>query len=150
MTDSPKYNHSSHSKYDLRVHIVWVTKYRYKVIDKELGARIIDIIKTISKNNNIKIISGILSSDHVHIYLSIRPDITVSKIAQLFKGITSNKIMQEYPNFNKKYWGRHFWARGYFCSSVGQLDSKTIQEYIDNHNDTDTDDDTFRLDHSIL
>jgi putative transposase len=127
--EESKYQTGSHTKYDLRVHLVWITKYRYKVINVAMGKRLIEILRTICKNNNLKIISGAIDSDHVHMYLSIRPNISVSKIVQLLKGISSNKMMQEFEELQKKYWGRHFWARGYVASSVGMIDHETIQNY---------------------
>jgi putative transposase len=78
-------------------------------------------------------------------YLSIRPNLSVSKIVQLLKGISSNKMMQEFPELQKKYWGKHFWARGNFASSVGMIDHETNQNYIKNHNSDGIDDDTFKL-----
>ena len=114
-----KYQTSSHTKYDIRIHLVWITKYRYKVINTAIGKRLIEVFRTVCKNQNLKIITGVVNSDHVHVYLSIRPDISISKVAQLLKGISSNTIMKEFPEIEKRYWGRHFWARGYFVSSVG-------------------------------
>jgi putative transposase len=78
-------------------------------------------------------------------YLVIRPDLSTSKIAQLLKGISSNTPMKEFPEINKRYWGRHFWAKEYFVSSVGQVDKDTIKKYIENYNSEDIDDDTFKL-----
>jgi putative transposase len=143
--EDDKYQTGSHTKYDLRVHLVWITKYRYKVITPAMGKRLIEILRTICKNNNLKIISGVIDSDHVHMYICLRPNISVSKAVQLLKGISSNKMMQEFVELQKKYWGRHFWARGYFASSVGMIDHETIQNYIKNHNSDDIDDDTFKL-----
>ena len=134
-----------YSEIKFRVHLVWITKYRYKVITKQLGSRLIEIIRIICKNNNIIIISGTVDSDHIHLYISFRPDLSISKIVQLIKGISSNKIQKEFPELQKKYWGQHFWARGYFASTVGHLDNETIQQYIKNHNSEDIDDDTFTL-----
>jgi putative transposase len=140
-----KFQTSSHTKYDIRIHLVWITKYRYKIISTPIGERLIEIFRTVCKNQNLKVISGAVSPDHIHIYLSIRPDISVSKVAQLLKGISSNTIMREFPEINKRYWGRHFWARGYFVSSVGQIDEDVIRKYIENHNSDDISDDTFKL-----
>ena len=136
---------SSHTKYDIGIHVVWITKYRYKVINIPLGNRLIEIIRTICKNQNIQIISGAVAPDHVHMYLSIPPTLSVSKVLQLIKGISSNKLMQEFPELQKRYWGRHFWARGYFVSTVGNIDEETIKNYIKNHNNEDISDDTFKL-----
>jgi putative transposase len=143
--EETNYQTGAHTKYDLRVHLVWITKYRYKIINVAIGKRLIEILRVVCKNNNLKIISGAIDSDHVHMYLSIRPNLSISKIVQLLKGISSNKMMQEFPELQKKYWGRHFWARGYFASSVGMINHETIQNYIKNHNSDDIDDDTFKL-----
>ena len=134
-----KFQTSSHTKYD--IHLVWITKYWYKIIS--IGERLIEIFRTVCKN--LKVISGAVSPDHIYIYLSIRPDISISKVAQLLKGISSNTIMREFPEINKRYWGRHFWARGYFVSSVGHIDEDVIRKYIENHNSDDISDDTFKL-----
>jgi putative transposase len=143
--DTHKYKTSAHTKYDIRIHLVWITKYRYKVITVPMGKRLIEMIRTICKNQNIQIISGNVSAEHVHLYLSIPPLLSVSKIAQLIKGISSNKMMQEFPELEKRYWGRHFWARGYFVSTVGTIDNETIQNYIKNHTSEDIDDYTFTI-----
>jgi putative transposase len=71
--------------------------------------------------------------------------VAISKIAMLLKGISSNKLMQEFKELEKRYYGRHLWARGYFVSSVGQIDEETIQNYIKNHGDEDIDDETFTI-----
>jgi putative transposase len=139
------YNNSSHTKFDIRIHLVWVTKYRYKVITIPIGKRLIEIIRTVCTNQNIKIINGTVDSDHIHMYLSIPPSLSVSKVAQLIKGISSNKIMQDFPELEKRYWGRQFWARGYFVSTVGMIDQETIQNYIKNHNSLDVDENTFTI-----
>ena len=140
-----RYQTSSHTKYDLRIHLVWITKYRYKIITEPIGKRLIEIFRTICKNHNIQIITGGINPDHIHMYLSIRPDLSISKIAMLLKGISSNKLMQEFKELEKRYYGRHLWARGYFVSSVGQIDEETIQNYIKNHGDEDIDDETFTI-----
>jgi putative transposase len=145
MEEEKQYQKSSHTKYDIRVHIVWITKYRYKIIDQNIAKRLIELFRTICKNQNLKIISGVVNSDHIHIYISLRPDISISKVAQLLKGISANTIMKEFPEIQKRYWGRHFWAKGFFVSTVGNIDEETIKNYIENHNSEDIDDDTFKI-----
>jgi putative transposase len=66
---SSNYQTGAHTKYDLRIHLVWITKYRYKIISVAMGKRLIEILRIVCKNNNLKIISGAIDSDHVHMYL---------------------------------------------------------------------------------
>jgi putative transposase len=106
---------------------------------------LIEIIRTICSNQNIQIISGTVNNDHLHLYISLPPTLSVSKTAQLIKGISSNKIMKDFPDLQKRYYGRHFWARGYFVSTIGNIDHETIQNYIKNHNSEDISDDTFTI-----
>ena len=84
---------------------------------------------------NIKIINGVLSSDHIHVFVSIPPHITVSEFVQKAKGRSSRKIQQEFPEIKKRYWGRHFWGRGYFSSTSGNVTDEMINAYIDSHVD---------------
>jgi putative transposase len=143
--DKKEYRKSSHTVHDIRIHLVWITKYRYKVINNDIAKRLIEIIRTICSNQNIQIISGTVNNDHLHLYMSLPPTLSVSKTAQLIKGISSNKIMKDFPDLQKRYYGRHFWARGYFVSTIGNIDHETIQNYIKNHNSEDISDDTFTI-----
>ncbi len=108
------YIHAQHTVYHHNYHIVWITKYRYKVLQGTLRIRIREIIAQVADEMHIKIINGVLSSDHIHVFVSIPPHITVSQFVQKAKGRSSRKIQQEFPEIKKRYWGRHFWGRGYF------------------------------------
>jgi len=81
--------------------------------------------------NYVDIVSGSLSPDHIHLLLSIPPSISVSKVVQYIKGKSSRKLLQEFEHLNKKYWGQHMWARGYFVVSVGNVNSEDVQKYIE-------------------
>ena len=74
-----------------------------------------------------------MSSDHVHMFVEIPPKVSVSDYMWRVKGCTSRKIQQEFPELRKRYWGRRFWARGYFCTTSGDVTDQTILNYIANH-----------------
>ncbi len=108
----------------------------------EIGNRVRELVREICSTNYADIISGSVSPDHVHILVSIPPSIAVSKLVQYIKGKSSRKLMQEFRNLGKRYWGQHIWARGYFAVTVGNLNQQQAQEYIEsqgqhntNHND---------------
>lgn len=97
--------------------------------------RIREIIAQVADELSIKIINGVLSSDHVHIMAEIPPHLSVSQFVKFAKGRTSRKIQQEFPEIRRKYWGCHFWGRGFFSSTSGNVTDEIINNYIDNHTD---------------
>jgi len=97
----------------------------------KLGVRVRELIREICNTYNIEIIRGHVSLDHVHIMISAPPQISISKIAQYIKGKTSRKIMQEYVEIRKKFWGQHFWGRGYYAVSSGTITDEMIIKYIE-------------------
>ena len=125
------YRKSSHTVYDIKYHIVWITKYRKPVLDGEVSKRIRDLIREICKSKDVEIIKGHISKDHVHIFVSVPPHISVSKLVQSIKGKTSRKIMIENKMVSKAFWGRHMWARGYFVASSGNVTDEVIIRYIE-------------------
>jgi putative transposase len=72
-----------------------------------------------------------MSPDHVHLLVSVPPQISLSKLLQHIKGKSSRKIMMEFAHLRKRYWGQHIWARGYFAVTVGNLNERQVQEYIE-------------------
>ncbi len=125
-----EYSKGSHSVYDIKYHIIWVTKYRYKILKKPIGIRLRELIRQGCEARKIKIIEGSVGKDHVHILLSCPPTMAPSKIVQYLKGRSSRMIQDEFPELKKKYWGQHLWARGYFCATVGSVNEETIKKYI--------------------
>jgi len=140
-----KYRKTSHTVYDIKYHIVWVTKYRKKILTGELAKCVREIIREICKSNDVEIIKGHVSSDHVHLFVSVPPHISVSKLMQYIKGKSSRKIMSEFKTVSRMYWGRHFWARGYFVVSSGTITDEMIMEYIENQ-DIENKDGDFKID----
>jgi putative transposase len=127
------YSKTSHTVYHHRFHIVWITKYRKRVLSGELRLRVRELIAQAAETLNIKIVNGVLSSDHVHIFADIPPHVSVSEFVKLAKGRTSRKIQQEFPHIRKHYWGRHFWGRGFFSSTSGNVTDDIINNYINQH-----------------
>ena len=125
------YRKSSHTVYDIKYHLVWITKYRKPVLVGEVSKRIRDLIREICKSKDVEIIKGHISKDHVHIFVSVPPHISVSKLVQSIKGKTSRKIMMENKKVSKAFWGRHMWARGYFVASSGNVTDEVIIRYIE-------------------
>ena len=130
------YSKSSHTVYNHRYHIVWITKYRYKVLTHELKKRVRELIAQVCEEMCIKIINGVVSSDHIHLFVEIPPSVKVSEFVQKAKGRSSNKIQEEFPSLRKTYWGRHFWARGYWVSTIGKNEA-AVRQYIQNQEKED-------------
>jgi putative transposase len=129
------YSKTSHTIFYHRFHIVWITKYRKRVLSGDLRLRIREIIAQVADEYGVKIVNGVLSADHVHIFAEIPPHLAVSQFVKLAKGRSSRKVQQEYPRIHKEYWGRHFWGRGFFSSTSGNVTDEIINNYINNHCD---------------
>ena len=111
--------------------------------------RVRDLIRQIAMEHELEIISGKVARDHVHVFLSYRPTQDVSLIMQWLKGISSRVLLQEFPHLKKKFWGRHFWARGYLAVSSGTITDEMIKEYIDEQEGEQiADDSRFPIDNS--
>ena len=126
------YKKSAHTTYDLKYHIVWCMKYRYRVLTGEVGERERELVREVCLTNYVDVLSGSISPDHVHILVSVPPSIAISKFMQYIKGKSSRKILMEFEHLKKRYWGQHIWARGYFAVTVGNLNEREMQEYIEN------------------
>lgn len=136
---------TSHAKYDLKYHTVWVTKYRYPVLTGKIAIRVRDLIRQICSENDVTILAGSLSSKHIHLFVSAPSHLAPSKLIQYCKGATSRKVQLEFPELRKRYWGQHFWARGYYVASSGNVSDEMILQYIHNHEDDDDKQDNFRI-----
>ena len=125
------YRKSSHTTYDIKFHLVWITKYRKAVLAGEIAKRARELIREICRTCDVEIIRGHVSKDHVHIFVSAPPHISVSKLMQSIKGKSSRKMMSEFRNLSKQFWGRHIWGRGYFVASSGNVTDEVIMQYIE-------------------
>ncbi|HVT30716.1 MAG TPA: IS200/IS605 family transposase [Lacipirellulaceae bacterium] len=134
------YRTGAHSRFDLKYHFVWVTKYRKKVLTGAVGMRVRELVREVCRTNEIEILQGAVSADHVHVLLSCPPTLSPSKIMQYIKGKTSRKLMMEFKHIEKQYWGRHLWARGYFVATSGNVTDEVIAEYIRSQDGTEPSD----------
>jgi putative transposase len=140
------YRKTSHAVYDIKFHVVWITKYRKPVLSGEVAIRVRDLIREICKSMDVEIIKGHVSKDHLHLLLSVPPHLSVSKLVQGLKGKTSRKLLSEYKRLARQFWGRHLWARGYFVASSGTITDEVIAQYIEMQDKMERDhDDDFSI-----
>lgn len=125
----------SHTQYDIKYHIVWITKYRYKVLNGKIAYRLRELLRQGCEARRITIIKGSISKEHVHMLVSCPPNISVSDMMQYLKGRSLKKLQEEFPELKKKYWGQHLWAAGYFCRTVGTVTEDMIKDYIEKQED---------------
>ena len=127
------YRYGSHTVFQIEYHFVWVTKYRYKVLTGDVGVRVRELVRQSCEAFEIQIMKGVVSADHIHIFVSAPPTMAPSEIMRRIKGRTSSKLFSEFPHLRKRFWGRHFWARGFFCASSGQVTDEMIKTYLEHH-----------------
>ena len=124
-----KANSLAHTKWMCKYHIVFTPKYRRKVIYNQLRKDIGEILRTLCRYKGVEIIEGHLMSDHVHMLVMIPPKESVSKFMGYLKGKSALMIFDRHANLKYKYGNRHFWAEGYYVSTVG-LNDATVAKYI--------------------
>ncbi len=124
------YRTSAHTRFDLKYHFVWITKYRKTILGGQVGLRLRELVVEVCKTNDVEILQGPISKDHVHLWVSVPPHLAPSKLMQYIKGKTSRKLAMEFKHIQKAFWGRHIWARGYFVASSGNVTDEVIREYI--------------------
>ena len=125
--------HGSHTISRLTVHVVWVTKYRYHVLTGDVQKRCRELLIQICDAEDIRILKGAVSVDHVHMHLEYSPKLCLSYIMKHLKGRTSCLLQSEFPDLGKRYWGCHFWAIGYGAWSTGNITEDIIQKNIEGH-----------------
>ena len=130
-----EYRKSSHTISNLTCHIVWATKYRYHVLKGDLKHRCRDILIQICDSENVHILKGVVSKDHIHMHIEYPPSLSISVLVKKLKGRSSRLLQKEFPELGKQYWGRHFWAVGYGVWSTGNVTDEMVQEYLEHHKD---------------
>jgi putative transposase len=125
------YRKTSHSVYDIKYHLVWITKYRKPFLSGVIATRLRELIREICNAMDIEIIKGHISKDHVHLFVSVPPYHSVSTVLKRVKGKTSRRLLSESKMLAKQCWGRHLWARGYFAASSGNVSDEVIAQYIE-------------------
>ena len=105
--------------------------------DGRCGQRVRELVRQTCEAFEIRIVKGVVSKDHVHILVSAPPELAPSEIMRRIKGRTASKLFEEFPALKRRYWGRHFWARGYFCATVGEMTEEMIKDYLEHHFEPD-------------
>ena len=131
-----KTNSMAHTKWMCKYHIVFTPKYRRKAIYNQYKVSIRDIIKQLCAYKGVEIIEGHLMLDHIHMLVSIPPKMSVSSFMGYLKGKSALMIFDKHANLKYKYGNRHFWAEGYYVSTVG-LNEATIKKYIQEQEKSD-------------
>jgi putative transposase len=126
-----EYRKGSHCIYDITYHVVWVTKYRYRVLTGEVALRLRELLRQSCESRDVTIVRGSISKDHVHMLLSCPPVYAPAKIVQWLKGRSSRLMQDEFVALKRRYWGQHLWARGYFCGTVGAVTEEMIKRYVE-------------------
>ena len=129
---------NGHTVSRLTAHIVWVSKYRYPVLQGDIKVRCRSILIQICEAEDVPILKGVVSNDHVHMHIEYRPSQDLSTLVKFLKGRSSRKLQMEFPELQRRYWGRHFWAIGFGCWSTGNVTDQIVNEYLEHHrNSTD-------------
>jgi putative transposase len=113
-------------------HLVWIPKYRKRVLKGKVAERIKDLLYECADLNRWKIEELNIQLDHVHMLVRMNPNVSVSRMVQLFKGMTSKVVREEFPELKEFLWGKNFWSDGYFAETSGQVNEDRIREYIQN------------------
>jgi putative transposase len=119
----------AHAVWDCKYHIVWCPKYRFRILKGEVAKSVIEIVQQLCEWKKLEILEQNVQEDHVHLVLFIPPKLSVSEVVGFLKGKSAIKIFDRHIQLKKRYWGRHFWAKGYCVSTVG-LDEEKIRRYV--------------------
>ena len=123
------YRSLRHTKWECKYHVVFIPKYRKKVIYGTLRRRLGDVFRTLAEQKESRIEEGHLMPDHVHMMISIPPKYSVAQVVGFIKGKSAIHIARNYAERRRNFVGQHFWARGYFVTTVGR-DEAAVREYI--------------------
>ena len=135
MDKRERYRKGAHTVLELQYHFVWKTKYSYPDLRGDIALKLRDLIKQVCHQQEMAVVRGNVRANHVHVLVSAPSHLSPAKMAQYLKGRTSYRLLREFPDLRKRYWGSHLWGRGYFCSTVGAVTEETIKKYIENQED---------------
>jgi len=130
------YKSLSHAKWECKYHVVWIPKYRKKMIYGQIRKYLGTSIRPLAKQKESEILEGHLHNDHVHILISIPPKYSVANVVGYIKGKSAIYIARNYMGRKRNYSGQSFWARGYFATTVG-ADEEIVRSYIQNQEKED-------------
>ena len=126
----------SHTKWDCKYHVVWIPKCRRSLLYGQLRKHLGEVFHELARQKESKVLEGHLHADHIHMLISIPPKYSVAQVVGYMKGKSAIHIARTYLGQRKNYSGMHFWARGYFVSTVG-ADEEVVRAYINNQEKED-------------
>ena len=141
-----EYESLSHSAWDCKYHVVFIPKYRRKALYVQLRDHLGEVFRRLALQRQSRIEEGHLLSDHVHMLIAIPPKHAVSQVIGFIKGKSAIHLARVYGERKRNYVGQHFWARGYFVSTVGR-DEERIRAYIRNQEQEDQRLDQLRMEY---
>lgn len=139
-----EYRRGPHTVYELHYHFVFITKYRKPVLRGDVGERLRDLIREICRTQDIAILKGHVRPDHVHLFVSMPPQLAPSRAMQAIKGKTSHHLLRDFRALRQTFWGRHMWARGYFVCTSGNVTDEVVAQYVANQ-DVEAEDADFKV-----
>ncbi len=143
----PKYRLGAHTKFDLKVHVVWIPKYRKPLLVGPVAICVRDLLRQIAIEHARQIISDEVARDQLHLFLAYRPHQDISPMLQWLTGISSRILLQACAHPRKLCWGRHLWARGYLAVSSGTITDQMVTQYIaEQEGEPIQDDSRFQID----
>ena len=120
----------SHTIWHCQYHIVWVPKYRFRILTGLVGEEVARCIRAFSEQNGAEVVELNVQIDHVHLLVLVPPKLSISSFVGILKGRTAIRVFNKFRNLKQKpYWGNHFWARGYCVDTIG-LDEEKIRKYV--------------------
>ena len=119
----------AHTRWKCQYHIVFIPKYRRKVLYGRVKSEVREILRTLCGYKKVEIVEGAVCEDHVHLCVSIPPKLSVSDFMGYLKGKSALIIFDKYPDMGTK-WDRSFWARGYYAATVGDVNEEAVRNYI--------------------
>jgi len=127
-----RYWRGEHTRHKIQIHLVWIPKYRRRVLIGKIAIRLRGLLYEACRMNGWWIGEISIQRDHVHVLIQINPRNSTANVVQILKGGTSRIIRKEFPELEEFLWGDSFWADGYFAESVGKVDEQVIRKYIKN------------------
>ncbi len=125
-----RFNKASHVLWHCQYHLVWVPKYRFRILKSQVGREVYRSVMTFCGQLKCEVVELNVQVDHVHLLVKVPPKLSISELMGILKGRTAIRLFNKFPYLRKKpFWGNHFWAKGYCVDTVG-LDAEMVQRYV--------------------
>ena len=135
----------SQSVHQLQIHLVWSTKYCYQVLTGEVQLRCRDLLRKTCNAQDVQILKGVVSKDHIHLRVSYPPVLSISDLVRRLKGRSAKLLLQAFPELKRRCWGGHFWGISYGAWSVGNITAEALEAYLNHHKEQPNGNENFIL-----